>query len=124
MKRRAASLLYFVTSMMGVLASTYETRVGMAAAYVLFAGSVVLFISKARWCLWLPFMGSAVLACYVVPSEIRSAIRYPAIFHSVQAATLNILLSGLVVLSLIVSAKGVIDLLFGTKRTNDTRLAQ
>jgi hypothetical protein len=100
MQQRAASDVFFLTAMMGVLASAYETRIGMIAAYVLFVGSVLSFFSKAKWCLWLPLVGSSVLAFYVLPAEVRNVLMQPSIFGDGQGIVLDFTLVTLVLLSL------------------------
>jgi hypothetical protein len=123
MKQKVASVFYFLTSMMGMLASMYETRIGMVAAYILLAGSVVSFISNARWSLSLPFIGSALLACYVVPAEVRNVVRHPAIFADVRTVALHAVLLGMVTLSLIISA-GLLMKSRAAKESSDPNLIQ
>jgi hypothetical protein len=115
MKQRAAGILYFLTSMMGILASTYESHLGMIASYILFAGSILVFISNAKWSLWLPLIGSATLAFLVIPSGIRNVILYPNVFRDPETATLYVLLFGLIVCSLVTSIRGILRL-FGVAR--------
>jgi hypothetical protein len=117
MKQWAAGVLYLLTSMMGMLAAAYETHVGMVAAYVLFAGSLLSFFSKSKLRLWLPFIGSSALAFYVVPTELRNLILHPEIFDTLETVTLHILLFLLVVLSFIVSARAIKAFLFDESRT-------
>jgi hypothetical protein len=89
-----------------MLASTGDTRIGMAASYVLFGSGILSFTSARRWSLSLSVASSLILACYFLPNEIRNAIFYPqAIIGTTESVAIHTAFILLIGLSLTVSIK-------------------
>lgn len=109
MNNKLLAIVYFVTSGIGALAAAGETRIGMIAAYVLFAGSVLAFFSTTVWSVWLPFVASAVLAVCFIPSEVRNLALYPrAIFSDSTTVAVHAVLVGLLLFSLVLATRRLI----------------
>jgi hypothetical protein len=104
MQDKITAMIFFFTSAIGALGAAEETHIGMVASFVLFAGSVLAFFSTTIWSVWMPFVGSALLAACFIPAEIRNILLYPhMIFSDSTTTTLHATLVGFVVLSVVLS---------------------
>lgn len=108
--QRTTALLYLLTSMVGIFASAYETHVGTVASYLLFVSAVGLFFTTAQWCLWLAFLASATLACFIVPGLARVFIASPMGYDTLPVTMAAVAILALTLLSLAVSARAIFKL--------------
>ena len=108
--QRTTALLYLLTSTVGIFASAYETHVGTVASYLLFVSALCLFFTTAKWCLWLAFLASATLSCFIVPGLARDLIGSPMGYDALPVATAAVAILALTLLSLAVSARAIFKL--------------
>jgi hypothetical protein len=105
---KVTSALYLITSMMGAFAMSGETKVGVAAAYLLFAASVIIFFSESTWGVWMAVLGSVILAFYVVRGIVGDAISHPEIYRDTETLVVHGVVALFVVASVFVSGTRII----------------
>ena len=111
MDRYLTSVLYLITAVLAIFASAFRSHVGLLASYLLFASAILSFTPTRKWKLWLPVIGSAVLACYFIPVDIRNMIAYPqVVFGDHVSVVISFAFLGLLGVTLLVSVRHLLRL--------------
>lgn len=96
------TLLYLTTSFVGWLASANEGHLGLIGSYLLCASVILSWISKSKWSMWVPVVGSALLVCYFLAADMRIYVKHSSAL-SPLALIQSLLFLGLLILTLLVS---------------------
>lgn len=117
--KHLTGLLYLFTALVAFYWSVHLAMLGLYGApfslwhVVIFAGALVLmgaavlsWTATRRWTLWVPVIGSVMLAAYFVPALIKNLVEFVSIFSRPTADRLIAAVSvGLVLGSLVVSVR-------------------